>query len=256
MTQFLKHYSKKSKIFPTQFRLVSSSNNQPHTNRKEPHHMGLDIFLYKITKPNLNTNTIYNENELDISTFSVKDNDTEQIVPQHMIDNLTQIINVTRDYFDNRLLFKEFQKKYPELYPGSVNDYFENAFDEKNDTPRKIRIVTTGSSHTPDQIAYNFKDYDNKDTNGEHPCIRISAKKYDELKDAYMTQQVKQHYAWQSEEVAYQRKGITDEGWELLPNNCAYCFDKSVVKALIEEGLNEDFTNQWVDGETALVAWW
>ena len=39
--------------------------------------MGLDIFLYKITKPNLNTNTIYNENlldELDISTFSVKDN--------------------------------------------------------------------------------------------------------------------------------------------------------------------------------------
>ena len=221
--------------------------------------MGLDIFLYKITKPNLNTNTIYNENlldELHINRLSVKDNDTEQIVPQHMINNLTQIINVTRNYFDNRLLFKEFQKAYPNLYPGSVDDYFKDAFETKDDAPRKIRIVTTGSSYTPNEITYTFKDYYNKDANGKPPHIRISTNTYDELKNAYMVQEIEPHYAWQSEEATYQRKGITDEGWELLPNNCAYCFDKSVVEALIDEGLDKDFTNQWVDGETALVAWW
>lgn len=221
--------------------------------------MGLDIFLYKITKPNIDTNTTYNPdllNELDISFYSVEDNKTEKIIPPHMIDNLTQIVNVVSNHFDNRLLFKEFQKAYPELYPGSADNYFKNAFETKDDTPRKIRITSTGSSHTPDQISYTFVDYNNRDANDEHPRIRISASTYDELRDTYMTQQVEPHYVWQSEEVAYQRKGITNKGWEWLPNNCSYCFSKCIVEILNGEGLSDEFLDEWIEDKTALVAWW
>lgn len=221
--------------------------------------MGLDIFLYNITKPTLDTDTIYNPNLLDelrISSCNVEDNKAEALVPSYMIDNLTQMVNVTTDYFDNRALFKEFQKAYPDLYPGSPDDYFENAFKAKDNAPRKTRFVFTGSSHASDQVTYTFEDWQNEDTNGETPRIRISANDHDELKDIYMVQEVEPHYVWKSEQVAYQRKGLSSTGWELLPDNCSYCFDKSVVEALIEEGLSEEFLDEWIDGETALVAWW
>ena len=64
-------------------------------------------------------------------------------------------------------------------------------------------------------------------------------------------------YVYQTEELDYQRKGLNDYGWSLLPENCTYCFDKDVVEKLVEEGgLSETFIENWIDGETALYAWW
>ena len=45
-------------------------------------------------------------------------------------------------------------------------------------------------------------------------------------------------------------------GWNLLPENCEFCMDYNIVEALTEEGLSETFLDNWVEGETALVAWW
>ena len=141
--------------------------------------MELDILLYKITKPNLDTNKTYNPNLLDdllgMSFHSVENNKTQELVPSHMMDNLTQIVNINCTYFDNRLLFKKIQKAYPDLYPGAVEDYFKNAVKTKNDAPREVLILTAGSIYASDEISYVFEDYYCKDANGEPPHIRVSA---------------------------------------------------------------------------------
>lgn len=59
------------------------------------------------------------------------------------------------------------------------------------------------------------------------------------------------------EEVDYQRKGLNDEGWELLPENCEYCEEKERVEALVTRGgLSPTFLDNWEDGKTLFWAWW
>lgn len=56
--------------------------------------------------------------------------------------------------------------------------------------------------------------------------------------------------------IHHQKNGITDYGFEILPENGEYCFDYNVVKDLLDEGLDYAFLDKWVDGQTALLAWW
>jgi hypothetical protein len=66
-----------------------------------------------------------------------------------------------------------------------------------------------------------------------------------------------EEYAFQLEELAYQRKGLNDEGWELLPENDALCDDKELVRQLAEQGgLSAEFLDNWIDGCTVFHAWW
>lgn len=64
-------------------------------------------------------------------------------------------------------------------------------------------------------------------------------------------------YALKSENLDYQRKGINLEGWDLLPENSTYCTNKKVVEELVEKGgLHEGFLENWINNETAFIAWW
>ncbi len=65
-------------------------------------------------------------------------------------------------------------------------------------------------------------------------------------------------YAVDMEEVAYQRKGLNDRGWELMAcANCDYTDDFDAVKAMVDEGgLSSEFVNAWIDDETVFCPWW
>lgn len=69
----------------------------------------------------------------------------------------------------------------------------------------------------------------------------------------------KQHlYAVNMEEIAYQRKGLNDRGWDLMAcDNCDYTDDFDAVKAMVDEGgLSKEFVDSWVDEETVFCPWW
>lgn len=79
------------------------------------------------------------------------------------------------------------------------------------------------------------------------------------IEKKYILQKTEEFYFFESNEVAYQRKGLNDIGWELLEKigNCVNCDDKEKVKELVEKGnLSKDFIDNWIDGETVFCAWW
>ena len=66
-----------------------------------------------------------------------------------------------------------------------------------------------------------------------------------------------QVYVYQTEEVDYQRKGLNEHGWSLLPENCTYSTNyDNLVELVNEGGLSRSFLDNWIEGETALMAWW
>ena len=230
--------------------------------------MGLDIFLYTLTKPELDTSKTYTEEELrnqDLSFMAVEDNDREHIYPQDMIDNHTVIVDVKTRYTDTIAIFKEFQKKYPEIY-SDINDYFrdvENRLRKVGDDDPYFdpQIVMQRTSSEGMEIKFvdygpTYKDRDIDYSDLKNITIFIEADDKKAIDKITFTKDTPT-YVVKEEEIDYQRKGLNERGWELLPENCTYCMDRTVIEQLVEEGnLSESFLENWVDGETALMAWW
>ena len=58
-------------------------------------------------------------------------------------------------------------------------------------------------------------------------------------------------------DAAYQRGGLNDEGFEMLPENGSLCDDKELVRRLVEKGgLSPEFIEKWEDGVTVFFNWW
>ena len=202
--------------------------------------MGLDIYLTRITKPTLDTNKTYSEEELYEKGYGYTTEEEQQEfqkIPDDMLDKVTQQVTIASRYFDSRKLWKEFSKNYPANY--STN----------NESPDKFAPALVGTYESNEERSYTFEDdFDN--------TIRLTFKTDDEFADYLKTRELKA-YVYNTEEIDYQRKGLNNYGWSLLPENCTYCFDKEVVEQLVEKGgLSETFIENWIDGETALFAWW
>ena len=195
--------------------------------------MGLDIYLYKLTKPRLKKSKTYTEDELsNYNTSLVEDNNLDD----NFIKKYTQIINVDSSYWDYEQLYQKFKEKYPDVY-------------QDEHKPDHIEFIQTGQSYSNGWLSYTWKDSYLKTS------IKTSGRKPEDFKDVLVTQ-IKPTYVWKSEMIHHQRNGITDYGFEILPENCEYCFDYNVVKELLDEGLDYSFLDKWVDGQTALLAWW
>ena len=228
--------------------------------------MILDIFLYKLEKPKLDTSKTYTDSELYDNGYSfirVEDNERKQIYSQDIIDNFATIVNVQTRYDDSVAFFKEFQKKYPETY-SDINDYFsdiENRIKKvKNNHPYfdprvfiqnpisesvKLKIVDFGPTHTKS----NIKPF-------ELNNITITIDLETENNNFTFTKD-KPTYVFKVIELDYQGDGLNDHGLDLLPKKGTYCTNKSIIERLVEEGnLSESFLKNWVDSETALFAWW
>lgn len=195
--------------------------------------MGLDIYLYKLTKPRLKKSKTYNEDDLsEYNTSLVEDCDLND----DFIKKFTQTINVDSSYWDYEKLYQKFKEKYPDAYT-----------DEHK--PEHLEFIQTEQSYSNGWLSYTWQDSFLKNT------IKTSGRKPEDFKDVFV-EEIKPTYVWKSEIIQHQKNGITDYGFDILPENCEYCFDYDKIKELVGEGLDQSFLDDWIDGKTALLAWW
>lgn len=203
--------------------------------------MGLDIYLEKFTKPTIDTSKTYTSAELydkNLSYISIDDNNIENRLPQDIIDKYCQIVTITAEVIDPEKLLPYFKEKYPDTYVNIT----------ANDTN-----LCVGGVKSADEITVTITDY-NHTIDKLHPSITITSQ--NQQFDITKTIPI-QVYVYQTEEVDYQRKGLNEYGWSLLPENCTYSTNyDNLIELVNEGGLSRSFLNNWIDGETALMAWW
>lgn len=195
--------------------------------------MGLDIYLYKLTKPRLKKSKTYTEDELlDYNTSFVENNNLDD----DFIKKFTQTLNVDSSYCDYEKLYQKFKKKYPNIYKD----------DHKSE---HLKFLLTERSYSNGWLSYTWSD------TSLPTSITKSGQKPEDFKDIFV-EEIKPTYVWKSEIINHQKNGLTDYGFDILPENCKYCMDYYKVKELVNEGLDQSFLNDWIDNETALLAWW
>ena len=205
--------------------------------------MGLDIYLEKFTKPTIDTSKTYTSAELydkDLSHIAIDDNNIENCLPQEIIDNYCQIVTITAEVIDPEKLLPYFKEKYPDTYANITTDDtnlcvagIESADEDE------ITVIITDYNHTIDKF---------------HASVTITSQ--NQQFDITKTIPI-QVYVYQTKEVDYQRKGLNEYGWSLLPENCTYSTNyDNLVELVNEGGLSRSFLDNWIEGETALMAWW
>ena len=203
--------------------------------------MGLDIYLEKFTKPTIDTSKTYTSAELydkDLSYISVDDNNIENRLPQEIIDKYCQIVTITAEVIDPEKLLPYFKEKYPDVYATVTAE----------DTNLNV-----GNVKSEDEITATIIDY-NHTIDKLHASITITSQN----QQFNITKTIPiQVYVYQTKEVDYQRKGLNEHGWSLLPENCTYSTNyDNLVELVNEGGLSRSFLDNWIEGETALMAWW
>lgn len=195
--------------------------------------MGIDIYLYKLTKPRLKKSKTYTEDELsNYNTSLVEDNDLDE----DFIERFTQTINVDSSFWDYEKLYQKFKEKYPNVY-------------QDEHKPDHITFLQIGQSYENGWLSYTWQDSYLKTS------IKTSGRKPEDFKDVLVTK-IKPTYVWKSELINHQKNGITDYGFDILPENYKYCMDYYKVEELVDEGLDKSFLDDWIDGQSALLAWW
>lgn len=205
--------------------------------------MGLDIYLEKFTKPTIDTSKTYTSAKLydkDLSYISIDDNNIENRLPQEIIDKYCQIVTITADVIDPEKLLPYFKEKYPNTYANITTDDTNLCVaGTKSADEDKITVIITDYNHTIDKF---------------HASVTITSQ--NQQFDITKTIPI-QVYVYQTEEVDYQRKGLNEHGWSLLPENCTYSTNyDNLVELVNEGGLSRSFLDNWIEGETALMAWW
>ena len=199
--------------------------------------MALDMYLFKLTKPELDTTKVYTESELkDISYATVEDVNTDKLIPQKMLDNFTVKIKIAIKYWDKEKLYKTFQQAHPTIYKGLYT---------------KDKVFTPENVGFEEKNGYIFTLVDTARDDG--PGIEISIKNEAQL-EHYSTSKEAEFYAWKTEELAHQEEGLTTK--VNLPENSSYTFDKAIVEKLHADGVSAEFLEKWIDGQTVFHPWW
>lgn len=205
--------------------------------------MGLDIYLEKFTKPTIDTSKTYTPAELynkGLSYIAIDDNNIENCLPQEIIDNYCQIVTINEEVIDPEKLLPYFKEKYPDTYVNiTANDTNLCVAGTKSADEDEITVIITDYNHTIDKF---------------HASVTITSQN----QQFNITKTIPiQVYVYQTEEVDYQRKGLNEYGWSLLPENCTYSTNyNNLVELVNKGGLSRSFLDNWIDGETALMAWW
>ena len=181
--------------------------------------MGLDIFLYRVKKADF-----LKENSVVID----ENYDNLRLIPvfkdKNKIDYCPTILN-------NSIKVKKNDRMI------NLHSIYEK-YSKEHKKEEDIHIGGWGNG--------NYYIY----IDGERHEISAS-----EIKENHSYIERHDYYACLMEEVAYQR-GLPDEGWECLPENCEYCDDTDVLSNLLDNGLDSKFKNEWKDESTVLLAWW
>lgn len=189
--------------------------------------MGLDMYLYKISKPKLNKNKVYKADEIDASYVKLDELENDQI-PYSMMKYCEEIL-VEHNYPDFEKIFKEFKNKYPDKYDKYTDDW------------QPVYYQTHDGINTTIEL---YKDGDSK----------IKLELTNDTINNYTIKKVDKCLAWKSEEIAYQRGWLDDNA--PLPENCHYCHNEDLIAELVYDyGLSKDFIDNWSD-DTFFFAWW
>lgn len=183
--------------------------------------MGLDLYLYHVIKPNITPNTLL----------------TTEFCEQNELSHFTK-----KEYLElpNSIKNKCITAKLKSDYYNLAKILSDNNF--KSDS--SIHICGLSSDETSFSV---FEDQ-------EQHTITISNEDIDKK---YSFSQINKVYIVKMDEIDYQRKGLNDTGWDLLPGNCEFCEDKARVQKLCDDGgLSESFIKNWIDDETVFYAWW
>lgn len=205
--------------------------------------MGLDIYLEKFTKPTIDTTKTHTSDELynkGLSYIAIDDNNIENCLPQEIIDNYCQIVTINKEVIDPEKLLPYFKEKYLDTYVNiTANDTNLCVAGTESADEDEITVIITDYNHTIDKF---------------HASVTITSQ--NQQFDITKTIPI-QVYVYQTEEIDYQRKGLNEHGWLLLPENCTYSTNyNNLVELVNEGGLSRSFLDNWIDGETALMAWW
>lgn len=85
-------------------------------------------------------------------------------------------------------------------------------------------------------------------------CVLINDRK---TEDSVLEDKEYEYIAFYTDEVEYQREGLSNEGWGIIPENCIYSENKKIIKRMTETGgLDKKFIESWEDGKTLFLAWW
>lgn len=187
--------------------------------------MGLDMYLYKISKPKLDKKKVYQPDEIDASYVKLDELENNQI-PYSMMKYCEEIL-VDHSYPNYKEIFEEFKNKYPDKYDKYTEYWQPILCAEYSDNNKTIRT---------------FKDRD------------LKIKLFITHEDDYTIKKVDKCLAWKSKEIAYHR-GWLEDG-PPLPENCHYCHNEDLIHELVEDyGLSKDFIDNWSD-DTFFFAWW
>lgn len=187
--------------------------------------MGLDLFLYRVEKPTFSDRTRY---------FIVEDVDNNPLYYSNVIKNNSEIVTRNEVFYNKEQINKDYNVSFGGIIENE--DY--------------IDIYCTDD--VPDRFRLSQEEWEDDDDFYKQ-VLRISKEdiaKYTYLKDVT-------YYVCDLIEVVYQRKGINNYGWSIMPENLSYTSDFDKVQALCEEGgLDKKFVDRWVEGKTVFRPWW
>ena len=255
--------------------------------------MGLDIHLFRITKPT----TITSGQKLSYSEYKNTPNNIKFLKQNDMtcdtIKNNSTECFIIEKYFDLEKMIKDAMHQF-----GIDIDDLGGV---------KENFVTAGSGYSSDMTSFSFrltkKDgvladffkankpdkkipyYEREKwledgtlrsatlVNDDHMLVKfiVESDRYGRLliKEDLKPEEIEQNdipyintvnekrYAIVCDELAYQRGDLNDDGLYMLPENCTYCDSIQTVKELIARGgLDQSFIDEWIPEETVLWAWW
>lgn len=183
--------------------------------------MGLDMYLYRVSRPEADRRKIYSHEDAEKNHWCYYDDEEIAKLPTAVLNNCVEL-KIKNEYYNMTKILEDhaLDVEY-DIEPCGFTS--ESTFFSITNKDGKIKEIEVKNVDMPSYI-YTV-------INKRNVCVM--------------------------DEVAYQRKGLNDEGWQLLPENCEYCDEKPRIEKLCEVGgLSEEFLEEWVDNETVFYAWW
>lgn len=236
--------------------------------------MGLDMSLFRVITPDIKDGEhIKNAHEdsrfSDVRFINV---DNEEVLCDTikklavrcvLTEEYYDIRNVIADYLMAFNLSKETATDYAKSFSvgGSSHCYGEESFNMySHDDAVKDFVKTIGINEKLIDASPYMTTTIKSDGYKYTIVFKLNDPKDPELenyKGKYIISKEEEKYAVKLEEVEYQRRGLNDTGWDLLPENCCYCDDKNLIRQMTERGgLSKSFIDEWIDGETVFRPWW
>ncbi len=200
--------------------------------------MGLDIYLFRCQKPRLKDGTFLNKEEFKKyeESFQFFDYDDSEFLDCPTLVNNSVKVQVEQEVYDLRHIAE------------AICTYNSKDFnlDEFNNRASNVLFTSFSDEHITFEY-YNAitKGFLNKEFTNK------------EIQNYIVTKNV-EGFLVGLNQVDYQRKGLNDRGWELMPcDNTGYSDDyEKIEQMVVEGGLSETFLENWEEEETVFHPWW